>query len=955
MGDTQFDKLSAVLSVKLINLPAEEIDNEINESLKQICEYLDLDVSVLWQLKRSDNKDVFVTNYFQRNILAEIPELIEAKKLFPWTLEKILKKEIVRYKNVDELPPEAEIDKQTRLHFNLKSLLSYPLFVSKNPVFGALSFNTIRKEVNWTDELIDKLQFIANIFSNAISRKITENKLKESLAFERLISVLSSRFVNVNDNNLYEEINSSLKQICEFLDFDVSTLWMINKESPDESLLLSYYRRSEGPEVPQILEASKTFPWSLKKILEKKEVLLKNSSDYPPEAVIDKENRDYFNLKSTLTLPLYIGNSPVFGIISYDTIDDEIEWTEEKINKLKYISQIFANAISRRISEQAIQESEERLRLAASSAGAGFWNLIFEGGKIWATKAAERLYDVADMENYDFETIKKKIYPEDLERGLQDIDEAIKTGNYNSKIRILNSDGTIRWLSAQGKIEYNFEKNPERMVGVSIDITKEKENERLIKESEELQSSIINSSNSRIMVLDENFKILNLNKAWKEFSEKHSDEKSVFNLRAGMNLLLIFEKISKNGSDFASKHLKGIKSVLSGKLKIYENTYKLNTNDEEFWFSLTVTPLIGQKKGVVLIHRNETSLMNAQIALENALEDVKKLKNQLQQDNIYLKEEIKLKTKYDNILGKSDAIKYCLFNVEKVAPLNTTVLIYGETGTGKELIARAIHNASSRQSRPLIKVDCSTLPQNIIESELFGREKGAYTDASTRSTGRFELANGSTLFLDEIGELPLHVQSKLLRMTQYGEFERLGSSKTIKVDVRLIAATNRDLEEEVKNGRFREDLFFRLNVFKITVPPLRERKEDIPEMVIQFIKNINRKLGKNIEFVYQETLDMLLEYSWPGNVRELENVLESSIITSRGSKLVVNLPNKSQKEEKKDNFRLIPLSEIEKEYIIEILKRTNWKIEGVNSASAILEVAPSTLRDRMKKYNIKRK
>src|SRR5665647_1097152 len=250
------------------------------------------------------------------------------------------------------------------------------------------------------------------------------------------------------------------------------------------------------------------------------------------------------------------------------------------------------------------------------------------------------------------------------------------------------------------------------------------------------------------------------------------------------------------------------------------------------------------------------------------------MKDRLEAENIYFRHENKIKHQHENIIGQSDGLKYVLYRAEQVAPTNTTILILGETGTGKELIAAAIHNMSPRKERPLITVNCAALPANLMESELFGREKGAFTGADTRQVGRFEVAHGSTLCLDEIGEMPLEVQAKLLRVIQHNEFERLGSSNTVKVDVRIIATTNRDLEEEVRKGRFRQDLYYRLNVFPITVPPLRQRKEDIPLMVQAFIKRYSRKLGKQITSIKSETMKTLQEYPWPGNVRELESIIE---------------------------------------------------------------------------------
>jgi chemotaxis protein methyltransferase CheR len=292
-----------------------------------------------------------------------------------------------------------------------------------------------------------------------------------------------------------------------------------------------------------------------------------------------------------------------------------------------------------------------------------------------------------------------------------------------------------------------------------------------------------------------------------------------------------------------------------------------------------------------------------------------------------------------------------LYKVEQIAPSDTTVLVLGETGTGKELVARAIHSLSPRKERALVKVNCATLPSNLIESELFGHEKGAFTGAYARQLGRFEVANGASLFLDEIGELPLKLQPKLLRVMQDGEFERLGSSGTIKVDVRVIAATNRNLEQEVRRGRFREDLWYRLSIFPITVPPLRERVEDIALLVDFFVDKISKRLGKSIESIPTSVMNILQDYHWPGNVRELENVLERAIINSSGPKL--RLVDELKKQDKDLTSTKKTLAQVERDHIVRVLEQTNWKVSGQDGAAEILGLNRSTLRARIRKLGIR--
>jgi transcriptional regulator with GAF, ATPase, and Fis domain len=346
----------------------------------------------------------------------------------------------------------------------------------------------------------------------------------------------------------------------------------------------------------------------------------------------------------------------------------------------------------------------------------------------------------------------------------------------------------------------------------------------------------------------------------------------------------------------------------------------------------------------------------ASIAIKNAqlFGEVEKLKNQLQAECTCLREEIKYEHNYDEIIGQSTALKYVLFKVEQIAATDTTVLILGETGTGKELIARAIHSQSARRDRPLVKVNCATLPGNLIESELFGHEKGAFTGAQSKQIGRFELADGANIFLDEIGELPLELQSRLLRVLQDGEFERLGNPRTRKADVRVIAATNRDLEGEVRKGGFRKDLWYRLSVFPITIQPLRERAEDIPLLVEFLVQKLSRKLGKQIKKIPANAIKTLQKYPWPGNVRELENVIERALINTLGSELQLAEKLMTPLAEDLAESQNVSLGEVERDYIVRILEERHWKIEGIDGAARILNLNPSTLRGRIRKLGIRR-
>jgi len=308
------------------------------------------------------------------------------------------------------------------------------------------------------------------------------------------------------------------------------------------------------------------------------------------------------------------------------------------------------------------------------------------------------------------------------------------------------------------------------------------------------------------------------------------------------------------------------------------------------------------------------------------------------------------------IVGNSHVLKYVMYRVEQVAATSATVLLLGETGTGKELIARAIHNQSPRRNKKFVVVNCGALPPSLIESELFGRERGAFTGAHTSQAGRFEVANGGTVFLDEIGELPLDLQPKLLRVLQEGQIERLGSARTVNVDVRVIAATNKDLVDGVRNGAFRQDLFYRLNVFPITLPGLRDRREDLPALLRHFCDRLGRQIGKPVDRISPGTLEALQQYDWPGNIREFENVIQQAVILSRDG--VLDLANFSGVSVRpvvpSYPDQLEKLVDVQRAHILRVLESTNWRIEGTTGAAKILGLCASTLRTRMRKLGIRR-
>lgn len=411
------------------------------------------------------------------------------------------------------------------------------------------------------------------------------------------------------------------------------------------------------------------------------------------------------------------------------------------------------------------------------------------------------------------------------------------------------------------------------------------------------------------------------------------------------------DKLPEAGERMKQIHLKlGTKSHLSVPISVVGKTIGALTICDNRRYRSWPEKLVPRLRIFGEVFANALTRKQSEESLYKAFSEIKQLEKQIKADYICLREEIQLEHNFKEIVGNSNILKNILHKVEQVAPTDATVLILGETGTGKELIARALHNASRRSNRPLIKLNCASLAQSLIESELFGHEKGAFTGADSRRVGRFELANGATLLLDEIGEIPLELQPKLLRVLQDGEYERVGGSKTLKTNARIIAATNRDLKQEVDKGRFRSDLYYRLNTFPISIPPLRDRSEDIPPLVKWFVDKFSKKIGRSFSRISQKSMRQLMHYSFPGNIRELKNMIERAVITNIEGKLRIEVP---AGQNRLPNGGLT-MQEMNREYILNVLRDTRWTIEGPNGAAKLLGLKPSTLRNRMGKLEIRR-
>ena len=546
----------------------------------------------------------------------------------------------------------------------------------------------------------------------ATINKDLQHELEKRLIFETLLTEISAQFIDLPANQIDAQIEDAQQRICECLDVDLSSLWQWSDEALNILTVTHLHAPPKGPDLPEGIDAKEAFPWVLEKVLLGEELILFTES-MPPEAARDQEMRRHFGVKSSVVIPLSVGGLPIIGVLTFDALKEERPWPEPIVKKLHLVAQIFTNALTRKRSELELRESQARLSMATDAAGVGLWVMETDTGNVWVSPRTREMFHFADERALNYASFDRRIVTADRVRVEQAVQAAIQSDEkLDIEFQIVVPDGSVRWIKASGKQLPGINGKVARLMGASVDITDRRQ-------------------------------------------------------------------------------------------------------------------------------------MEDQLRMQ--LDEINSLKQRLEMENIHLRKEIELKAVHKEIVGRSPAMRRVLAQVEQVSQTDTTVLIEGETGTGKDLLAQAVHQLSARKERPLISVNCASLPPTLVESELFGREKGAYTGALTRMTGRFEVADGATLFLDEIGELPFEVQAKLLRVLEQGRFERLGSTQAMQVDARIIAATNQDLAKQVAAGKFRKDLYFRLNVFPIHLPPLRERPEDIPPLVLAFVRQYENKLGKRVD------------------------------------------------------------------------------------------------------------
>lgn len=619
--------------------------------------------------------------------------------------------------------------------------------------------------------------------------------------------------------------------------------------------------------------------------------------------------------------------------MSEETSDEELK---------KRIKQLEKEVVDLKRKEIELKTNKKRYHVEIDNIPVGFFRFAPspEESFIMGNPAVTKMFGYETLEEFLKASVRDLFW--DIEDYKSFSKKLISSGDVAAEeVKLKRHDGTLVWGAITANAIHD-DSGVKYYYGIVEDITDRKKAEQLLMEEKNFSETVIESMPGLFFMLDEDYRYVKWNNNAQKIYGYELDE--IF--RLGMDGVVVKEDIpelvkslerARRGESGYAEY--SIISKDGRKIPLAGEACSVNIEGSDY--------LIGMEIDI-------SKRINVEEKLRKTLKELNKLKDQLEAENVYLLEQINYERAFGEIVGKSRELKYVLFKVKQVASTDSTVLIQGETGVGKDMVAQTIHNLSKLKDHTMVKVNCASLPPSLIENELFGHEKGAFTGANTRKLGRFEIANGSTIFLDEISELPLELQAKLLRVVEEGEMERLGSTRTIKIDVRIIAATNRDLEDEVRRGRFREDLWYRLNVFPITVPPLRDRKEDITLLVEYFVSQLSTRMGKSINKIPQRTMNAFIKYPWPGNIRELRNVIERAVISTNGYVLnfadQLKMPMAVNNETYKDKS----LAEMERDYITRILEKMDWRISGPRGAANILDLKESTLRARMKKLGVSR-
>jgi len=882
-----FERLIADLSRRFIDLDSTRVSFEIEAAQKLVCDALGFDRSTLalWD----ELAQAFFVTHSWASSGTELGCEFKSEKL-PWFADKILRGEEVRFTSVSDFPLETSQDRKTIGHLGPKSSVIFPLKAG-GKVFGGLAFGNFHFECEWPEQVVDRLRLIVNVFSNALALKRSAEALFQSKENVRLAvesADLGSWSWNFNRNEMWASERT----------------YSLMGQPQSDPLTYERFLESVHPEDRAIVKGS-----------------IGTAALIPMEIHFD------------------------FRVVH---ADGSVKWmncrgrsSADTNGMTSHISGFILDITDRKF-------SNDRFRLAVEASPTAMVMVDFEGAIILVNLQAEKIfgYEREELIGQSVDILFPERFLEPRSgHPARFLAQSISTAKIAGQdLYGLRKDGS----EFRVEIVLNpIQPDQNSFILVAItDITKRIGALRAIQDREQLLNTVANTAPVLIWMSGKDKLCTFFNDTWIAFTGRRIEE-DLGQMRS-----------SAVHPDDVNYCLEVYSPAFDARVE-FEMEYRLRRSDGEYRYIFEHGVPIFETDGILRGYvgycidvterkESEKALIDANQRLVEANRQIESFKEKLKNENVYLQEEIKVERSHQEVIGQSQAIRRVLMRVEQVAPTNSTVLLLGETGTGKELIARAIHRSSKRRDRLMVKVNCAALPATLVENELFGREKGAYTGALTREIGRFELAHESTIFLDEIGELPLELQAKLLRVIQEGEFERLGSSRTIRVDARLIVATSRNLEAAVREGKFREDLYYRLNVFPIHIPPLRERREDIPMLTWHFLRDLGGRMGREIATVRASTMNSLESYSWPGNVRELRNVIERHLITYSGPDFEAELPPMIRPAASADDTAV----EVERNHIQHVLERTGWRIRGHGGAAETLDLKPTTLESRMRKLGI---
>lgn len=923
----KFESFISELSVRFINLAPRELDGAIEDSQRLFCQVLGLDRSALYQYFDAEPGALLLTHLFESAetlvagrilekrfdprlrsdiywVAAEanqpgIYERVDLESFWPWVFKRLQRGEPIIVSKLEDLSKEAAQDREMFSRYGTKATVVMPMS-SGGTKLGCLTFASLRGNWEWSEIELKRFRFIADVFANALARKRVEEALRQSETRFRHVAETVGDFIwEIDTEGLYTYTSPSVEKILGY--------------APEELVGKKRFYELFDPAVrEQLREAA----FSL--------FAQRRSFRNFPNRNIAKDGR-IVHLE-TSGVPVLDEGGAVRGYRGSD-----------------------ADVTERLKVHEELRESEEKFRKLHESMRDAFVSVDLSGRIREFNSIYQQLlgYSEAELHAVSYRDITPDRWHALEERIIQ---EQVLTRGYSEvyEKEYQRKNGTIFPVELRTLLIRDDADRPVAMWAIVRDITERKRTEQALVESGERLREAAEATGFGAYVYDlarnqgsyspELLALYGLPpEAQLETDEQrvpkavHLEDKPAF-------MEAMHRANDPSGSGLLDMDFR-IKRYDDGQLRWLRACGR------------TVFTGAGPERRAVRAHgitQDITERKLSEQALLRSYAEIKQLKDRLQVESDFLRAEIKSSQAHGQIIGRSPGLKRVLQQTEQVAPAACPVLISGETGTGKELIAQEIHKLSPRKNRMMVLVSCAALPSALVESELFGRERGAYTGALTSQLGRFEVANGSTIFLDEVGELSTDVQAKLLRVIQEGEFQRLGSPKTHKVDVRVIAATNRDLTEEVRKGRFREDLYYRLNVFPIYAPPLRQRAEDIPLLVFAFMEEFAARMGKRVTRISRKGMETLQAYSWPGNIRELRNVIEHSLILTSGDTLKLTGLGESPSTQAQP----VTLAEAERQHILRTLDGTGWRIKGPHGAAARLALQPSTLYSRMQKLGI---